>query len=202
MRRYKARNSSTPDKPCPATTKRTPVRPTVTVSNGNPRLGSLARGCYLSPIEMLLDRQLDRCVYGPGELLTPLRAIAAGWHPIGMSVHRLSPIIIVTMTILYATWITVARRKIIATMIDCAATDAPLASRLVDNEPLQTRAKRAGLTQKTLAALLGVTENTASMQLRGKWKSGTPGYVFAMLDAWEMLTHEQRQEMLDRVSKR
>lgn len=68
-------------------------------------------------------------------------------------------------------------------------------------EPLQTRAKRAGLPQKVLAQILGVTETTASLQLRGKWASGTPRYVVAVLIAWELLSHDQRMRWLDELSE-
>lgn len=55
--------------------------------------------------------------------------------------------------------------------------------------------------QKRLAELLGVTETNASIQLRGKLKSGTPRYVIAMLVAWEMFTHEQRLDWLAEIKK-
>lgn len=82
------------------------------------------------------------------------------------------------------------------TMIDCAAPSQPLPRVPMKDEPLQIRAKRAGLSQKALASLLGVTENTASLQLRGKWASGTPRYVVAAIVAWELMTHEQRQRWI------
>lgn len=66
-------------------------------------------------------------------------------------------------------------------------------------EPLQTRAKRAGLTQKRLAEILGVTETTASLQLRGKWASGTPRYVVAVIVAYELLSHDDRMRWISEI---
>lgn len=68
-------------------------------------------------------------------------------------------------------------------------------------EPLQTRAKAAGLTQKRLAEILGVTETTASLQLRGKWASGTPRYVVAAIIAWELLDHDKRMRWLEEIAE-
>lgn len=148
-----------------------------------------------------------------------------------------------TITILYATPITDARRKIIATIISAddrereieetralirrcegvierGAPDswwvedlarakqrldqltrpaAPVSPAGMKEEPLQTRAKAAGLTQKRLAKILGVTETTASLQLRGKWASGTPKYVLAVLIAWELLDHDKRMRWLEEL---
>lgn len=67
------------------------------------------------------------------------------------------------------------------------------------NMPWQQRAKAAGLSQKTLAKILGVAENTVSMQLRGKWQSGTPRYVKFMIVAWEKFSPKQRRELLEFV---
>jgi predicted transcriptional regulator len=66
----------------------------------------------------------------------------------------------------------------------------------MDNEPWQRRAKLAGLNQKTLAKLLGVAENTVSLQLRGKWATGTPQYVKTVILAWERLSPEAREALL------
>lgn len=62
--------------------------------------------------------------------------------------------------------------------------------------PIQQRAKDAGLTQKRLAGILGVTEATASNQLSGTWESGTPRYAVAAIIAWELLSHDQRMRWL------
>lgn len=67
----------------------------------------------------------------------------------------------------------------------------------MDNEPWQKRAKRAGLTQKTLASLLGVSENTVSMQLRGKWATGTPQYVQFAILMWELSSQETKDRVLE-----
>ncbi len=83
------------------------------------------------------------------------------------------------------------------TMIGCKVAEPPVAALAVDNEPLQVRAKRAGLQQKRLAALLGVSENTVSLQLRGKWESGTPRYVTATIIAWEIMSHADRMRWLE-----
>jgi hypothetical protein len=69
----------------------------------------------------------------------------------------------------------------------------------MENEPWQQRARLAGLSQKTLAKLLGVAENTVSSQLRGKWQSGTPQYVKTMILAWERLSPDARRELLDLI---
>lgn len=69
----------------------------------------------------------------------------------------------------------------------------------LDKDPkseLQRRVKAAGLKQKDFAALLGVTENTMSRQLRGQWDSGTPRYVISILTAYELLDKENRMRWL------
>lgn len=81
------------------------------------------------------------------------------------------------------------------TLIDCDSEEGALAIAM-DNEPWQARAKLAGLSQKTLARLLGVAENTVSLQLRGKWATGTPRYVKTVILAWERLTPAARAELL------
>lgn len=87
------------------------------------------------------------------------------------------------------------------TMIDCVEVRPQIGPRLVDNEPLQMRAKQAGLAQKRLAQILGVSENTASLQLRGKWESGTPRYVIAAIIAWELLDHDKKLEWERRIAE-
>lgn len=72
----------------------------------------------------------------------------------------------------------------IPTVIEPAAMEA---------HPWQRRAKTAGLTQKTLAKLLGHAEITVSRQLRGHWDSGVPEHVQAAIVAWELMTPEMRQ---------
>ena len=65
--------------------------------------------------------------------------------------------------------------------------------RATKGSDLQIRAKRLGLTQKRLAAIMGVTENTVSHQLRGHWQSGTPKYVKVIIAGAELMDKEQRE---------
>lgn len=83
------------------------------------------------------------------------------------------------------------------TLIDCQSPSGALPAKPMENSPWQVRLKRAGLSQKTLAQLLGVAENTVSQQLRGKWQSGIPRYVKAVIWAWERLPQKDREAMLD-----
>ncbi|TSD87017.1 hypothetical protein FFK22_019190 [Mycobacterium sp. KBS0706] len=69
----------------------------------------------------------------------------------------------------------------------------------MENYPWQIRAKKAGLTQRLLARLLGHHERTVSSQLRGHWQSGVPQHVKAAIIVWEMLAPEQRQQWLAAV---
>ena len=85
-------------------------------------------------------------------------------------------------------------------LIDCDSAEGAVASAM-DNEPWQKRAKLAGLSQKALAHLLGVAENTVSQQLRGKWQSGTPQYVKTVILAWERLSPAAREELLSLIEK-
>jgi hypothetical protein len=71
----------------------------------------------------------------------------------------------------------------------------------MDNEPWQKRAKLAGLTQKTIAKLLGLAENSVSRQLRGKFKGGVPRYITSFIFAWERLTPKARKELIEFVEK-
>lgn len=87
------------------------------------------------------------------------------------------------------------------TLIDCGESSGGIRVLAMDNEPWQTRAKKAGLSQKTLAKLLGVAENTISSQLRGKWVSGTPEYVKTVIRAWEMLPQEKRDALIDAIGQ-
>ena len=82
-------------------------------------------------------------------------------------------------------------------MIPCVIDGGALAPQVVDNDPWQKRAKKAGLSQKALARLLGVSENTVSLQLRGKWQSGIPRYVMFAIRAWERLPQKDRDELDD-----
>ena len=73
--------------------------------------------------------------------------------------------------------------------------------RAMESHPWQKRARAAGLTQKTLAKLLGHAEITVSRQLRGHWESGIPLHVIAAVVAWELMTDEQRAEWLSAVDR-
>lgn len=82
------------------------------------------------------------------------------------------------------------------TLIDCGPGAPAVKLAAMDGEPWQQRAKRAGLSQKMLASILGVAENTVSQQLRGKWASGTPRYVKAVIWAWERLPQKEREALI------
>ncbi|WP_066921401.1 helix-turn-helix domain-containing protein [Methylobacterium sp. CCH5-D2] len=63
----------------------------------------------------------------------------------------------------------------------------------MDNEPWQRRAKATGLSQVTLARLLGRPPNTISRQIRGE-QGDVPQHLVAVIIAWEMMTPDQREE--------
>ncbi len=65
----------------------------------------------------------------------------------------------------------------------------------MDGTPWQVRAKEAGLTQRKLARLCGKPDNTISRQLRGEF-GNVPGYLIAIIIAWEGYSEEQREEWL------
>jgi len=69
----------------------------------------------------------------------------------------------------------------------------------MEDHPWQRRAKAAGLTQKTLAKLLGRPEITVSRQMRGHWDGGVPQHVWAVIVAWEMMTPEMREDWIKAV---
>lgn len=101
------------------------------------------------------------------------------------------------MILIYAALVMSSIGKINVTLNNCEPGDRALRLLPMDGEPWQKRAKRAGLSQKDLARLLGVAENTVSLQLRGRWQSGTPRYVKTAIRAWEMLPQAQREALLD-----
>lgn len=85
-------------------------------------------------------------------------------------------------------------------MIDCATPGEALpVAAVTRNTPWQDRLRAAALNQKTLAAMLGLAENTVSRQMRGDWP--VAGYVEAFVEAWEIMTAEQRAEWLRRHRK-
>lgn len=59
----------------------------------------------------------------------------------------------------------------------------------------QRRAKDAGLSQVTLARLLGRPVNTISRQIRGE-HGDVPQHLVAVIIAWEMMTSEQREDWM------
>lgn len=82
------------------------------------------------------------------------------------------------------------------TTISCADSRNPVRGSM-DGEPWQKRAKRAGLTQKKLASLLGVSETTVSNQLREKWATGIPKYVKFAILMWEKSNQDVKNQMLE-----
>lgn len=71
----------------------------------------------------------------------------------------------------------------------------------MDREDWKRRARRAELSQATLARLLGHAPNTISRQLLGRWQSGIPRHVKAAIVAWELMSDEQRQAWQDEVER-
>ncbi|MFG1388859.1 helix-turn-helix domain-containing protein [Xanthobacter versatilis] len=82
------------------------------------------------------------------------------------------------------------------TAISCSDGQNPVPGGM-DGEPWQQRARRAGLTQKKLAALLGVHENTVSKQLREQWATGIPKYVKFAILMWEKSSQDVKNQMLE-----
>lgn len=83
------------------------------------------------------------------------------------------------------------------TLIDCATPDGALTvAAVTKNTPWQARLKAAALNQKALAAMLGISENTVSRQMKGEWP--VAGYVEAFVLAWEIMSLEQRADWLAR----
>ena len=81
------------------------------------------------------------------------------------------------------------------TGIGCAERSGAVTAKVVDNTPWQIRAKRAGLSQKEMSTLMGLTENTVSQQLRGRWQSGVPLYVKLIIVLWENLSQDGRDKV-------
>jgi predicted transcriptional regulator len=57
----------------------------------------------------------------------------------------------------------------------------------MDRHPWQRRAREAGLSQSRLAELLGVSDNAVST------------YLMAAIEAWRIMTPEQREQWLSAV---
>ena len=85
------------------------------------------------------------------------------------------------------------------TLISCATPRGGLGLAAVKNTLWQQRLKSAGLSQRQLAELLGVSENTVSRQMKGDW--GMPGYVLAVVIAWEDMTNDARGGWVTRLRR-
>lgn len=86
-------------------------------------------------------------------------------------------------------------------LIDCPESGSAVPVAVVTkNTPWQDRLKAAGLTQKRLAALLGTAQNTVSRQMIGEL--AVPGYVDALVTAWELMTDEQREALIKRRERK
>lgn len=70
----------------------------------------------------------------------------------------------------------------------------------MQGERWQIRAKAAKLTQRSLARLTGKSENTISRQLRGEFGE-VPGYLVAIIIAWEGMTDPKRDDWLVTVER-
>lgn len=66
---------------------------------------------------------------------------------------------------------------------------------------MQRRLKAIGLTQRTLGRLLGYGESKMSRHLRGHLQSGVPQNVLAAIVAWEVMTPEQRELWVAKVTQ-
>lgn len=78
---------------------------------------------------------------------------------------------------------------------DQAATAPPM-----EGTPWQIRAKQLGLNQRRLARLTGKPENTISRQMRGEFGE-VPGYLVAIIMAWEYLGPGAREAWADAVER-
>lgn len=63
----------------------------------------------------------------------------------------------------------------------------------------QIRARAAGLSQTTLARLLGLSAVGLSLGIRGRWESGVPQGIRSTIIAWELMSEEQRRQWLRSV---
>lgn len=85
------------------------------------------------------------------------------------------------------------------TLTACPTPTDALPADGVKNTPWQARLKAAGLNQKRLAALLDVSENTVSRQMKGEWD--VPGYVEAFVVAWEESPPDVREAIAGRLKR-
>jgi transcriptional regulator with XRE-family HTH domain len=68
----------------------------------------------------------------------------------------------------------------------------------MDNEPWQRRLREVGISQADFAALVGLTPTNLSEGLRGRWKTGVPAYLKAIIVALEVMSPEQRADWVQR----
>jgi transcriptional regulator with XRE-family HTH domain len=68
----------------------------------------------------------------------------------------------------------------------------------MEGHPWQIRAKEAGLSQRLLARIAGKSDNTISRQLRGEFGE-VPGYLVAIIIAWEGMNADKREDWLQQV---
>lgn len=65
----------------------------------------------------------------------------------------------------------------------------------------QRRLREAGLSQRRLAELLGISPTALSKSLRGLRQAGVPTYLKAAILALEIMTPEQREAWLAAVEE-
>lgn len=63
------------------------------------------------------------------------------------------------------------------------------------------RAHAAGLDQKTLAELAGVTANSVGRGLRGEFSGAVPGYLRALIVGWELMSERDRGRWLEAAAQ-
>jgi hypothetical protein len=81
-----------------------------------------------------------------------------------------------------------------------ALIESAIIAPAMKGEPWQIRARAQGLTQKKLGRLAGKPENTISRQMRGEF-GPVPGYVIALILAWESMEPPEREEWLADVER-
>ncbi len=86
------------------------------------------------------------------------------------------------------------------TLIACVDAKLRATPPHMQGKPWQIRAKAAKLTQRALARLTGKPENTISRQLRGEF-GDVPGYLIAIIIAWEGMVDIEREAWLMAVER-
>lgn len=83
--------------------------------------------------------------------------------------------------------------------LNACVDQVPRATALpMEGTPWQIRAREADLTQRKLSILTGKPENTISRQMRGEF-GDVPGYLIAIIMAWERMDEQRRMAWLDDV---